>query len=108
MPQYSYECPDGHEYTEVLPVVDYQKQTLCGECKKPGKKVIQFRQTEPTFSEKIFPYHDENLGRVVNSAQDRQRIMKEMGVVSFEGRRSTTAKQEKFLYNRRLHLRPPT
>jgi len=106
MPVYSYECPSGHEYDQVLPVKDYQKKTKCPDCKKVGKKLIVSRQTEPSFSDKLYPYLDPNLGRVCESPKHREQIMNEMGLHSKEGGRSTTLKQERYLMQHRVHLRP--
>lgn len=106
MPVYSYECPKGHEYEEALKVADYQKPTKCPECGEVGKKLIVTKQSEPTFSDRLYPYYDPNLGRVCHTPKHRQQIMKEMGVHSKEGWRSTTKKQERYLMQQRLHLRP--
>ena len=102
MPTYSYECRKGHEYDEFLPMSDYRKETFCPKCKQPGQKVIKLRASSPSFSDNLYPYYDPNLGCRVDSATERQRIMNQMGFITKEGGRRTTAKQEKYLLKHRI------
>lgn len=106
MPTYSYQCPNNHEYDKVLKMADYQKPTKCPTCNKRGKKTLAVSQSEPTFTQKLYPYYDPALGRVCNSPTERKQIMVELGVQPKEGWRRTTAKQERYLMSQRLHLRP--
>jgi putative FmdB family regulatory protein len=101
MPQYDYECPKGHEYTEVLSVDDYQKSTKCPKCKKVGKKVIKLSQIEPTFSDKMFPYYDRSLNKVFENKADRSSYLKSKGLGDGNNG-SMTRKQERQLYDWRM------
>lgn len=104
-PQYDYSCPNGHDYTEFLSIAEYQTQTHCPECKEPGTKVFLPSKKEPSFSEKLYPYFDPNLGRVCHTPKHREQIMKQMGVYSMEGRRTTNLRQERYLLQHRMHLK---
>lgn len=96
MPVYQYECPQGHEYEEFLLLKDYQKKTKCPECNKAGKKCFVMRQSAPTFTDKIFPYHDKALNRIFEYKQQRDAYLKRKGLVE-SGSGSMTKQQERTL-----------
>lgn len=110
MPTYCYECPENHQYEEVLKIADIDTPTKCPRCGNVGKRVISFRHSDPTFSEKLYSggvgYYDPNLDRVITSAKHREKVMQEMGVTAKEGGRSTSLKQELYLLRHRMHLNP--
>lgn len=95
MPLYDYECLNGHEYEKSLSLSEYDKKTKCPTCGKAGKKVIKQRQTEPGFSDTIYPLWDKVNNVIFNSASDRKRWMKEKGYESKED--SMTRSQESLL-----------
>lgn len=101
MPNYSYECPNGHEYENVLPVSEYKKKTKCHKCKKFGKKTITLRQSEPTFTDKIFPYYDRSLNKIFQTKSDRFDYLKKKGLEE-SGKGSTRWSEERKLYDWRL------
>ena len=100
-PTYCYECPNGHDYEEVLPVKDYRKQTSCPKCSGNGEKVIKFRQTETTFTEKLFPFYDKSVNRVFHSSTERKEWLDRKGYVH-NGKDSMNRKQERTIYGWRL------
>lgn len=106
MPLYSYACRNGHEYEQARRLEDYHRKTRCPDCKCQGKRLITTGQKEPTFTDKLYPYYDPNLGKAVLNPRHRESIMKDMGLFSMEGKRGTTARQEKYLMSQRLHLNP--
>lgn len=99
-PTYTYECQlatCGEEYEEVLKIADYKKRTFCPKCGNQGKKTIKLRSSEPTFSDKIYPYYDRALNKVFHSKGDRSSYMKRKGIQE-SGEGSSTWKQERKLY----------
>ena len=110
MPMYQFKCSKGHDYEEMLPMDEYAEPAKCPICKNFGERVFALRQSEPSFTEKLYSsgngYYDVGLGRVFHSERERKSFMQENGYRSKGSEKTMTAKQERFMYSKRMSNKP--
>lgn len=104
MPNYGYECTKqkcAHSFTECKPMSDCRKPSKCPKCKSKAVRIVSLRATEPTFTQKLYPFHHTGLGETVTSEKQMAARCKELGFLSKHEGAQMNRKHEKFLMDRR-------
>jgi hypothetical protein len=107
MPLYSYICKNNHEYEEALSLDEYDKKTRCPKCKCVGEKSFKTRQTEPSFTDKLYPYWDKALNKVFNNPTERKTYLKSQGLEEKPTKNKMTPAQEREMYACRIGYHDP-
>lgn len=98
---HDYKCQkDGwtFESTEETP--------KCPECGGESKRLVSFRNSRPTFTEKIYPFYHAGIGEVVRSESHLNRRCSELGLYSKHEGAYMTHKHERRILEKRLDHRP--
>lgn len=109
MPLYDYECQKEeckNVFEGFRPLAEIEVPHNCPKCDSPAKKLIGFRNTEPTFTDKLYPFYHTGLGEVVHSEKNLKQRCNELGFSSKHEGASMTAKQERWLMSKRSSARP--
>ncbi len=100
MPVYVFGCPQEHEYEKFLHLADYNKTTKCPQCGKKGKRLIKPRASEPSFSDKVFPYYDTSLNKIFQDKGHKDKWMNKHGYIHTGGDHMTWKQERKVLQMR--------
>ena len=106
MPMYDYKCECGKVTEEFFKLEDYKARVKC-ECGKTAYRSFTMRQGEPSFTDKIYPYHDFALNKTLHSPSEKKAYLKKMGFSENPSKEFTTRKQEQRAYSMRLGYHDP-
>ncbi len=109
MPLYDYRCQNqecGHVFEAVNSQDDRSAAQKCPECSVEAYRIVSFRNSKPTFTEKLYPFYHQGIGRVVTSEADLNRQCAELGFYSKHDGAYMTPRHERRLLDKRLHEGP--
>jgi len=108
MPVYNYVCDKcNKEYDEFLKMADCKQETKCPDCGEVGRRDYSMRQSEPTFTDKLYPYWDRALNKVFHNKNERSAHLEKVGLRE-NGGETMNRKQEQMMYKMRLGNHDPS
>lgn len=109
MPCYDFKCENsacGLVFEAFNPQDNRDTAHKCPICTTTGRKLVTFRQSGSTFTEKLYPFYHQGIGEVVTSEKQLNKRCEELGFYSKHDGAYMTPKHERKLLSKRESQKP--
>jgi putative FmdB family regulatory protein len=102
-PLYDFECPEcENEFEHFLKLENYKANVRCPKCKHRSNKVIRPKRTEPSFTEKLYPYFDRALRKRFDSPSERKAYLIKHDLRENPSKERDSRESERRMYDMRI------